>query len=550
MPRPTPHLSPLAALAGIVACTPPDLGSLPPLCDPQVEACPPGQIPSSTSTAAPDEPTTGSVQTVTSATSTTEPEDASSSSSTTTEPEHVPAIVAIDFTPNPLTLAGAVTVDVTAEHADGVRMQLQGTEPLELLEGPAGHFTGEIAVYTGLSNGTHSVTFTPHRAGDEGKPQDSEYGVALPDAGSELLWDVWPDLGTGEFRTLRITPGGDVIAFGTYTEGNQTRCFLHRRDLDGKYVADDVIKLFPDYPCTALDLQVSDNDTLYLLASVTGGDGPRWRLGAMKWGDPLTVLRTGAKGDIARALALDPSGKPFVCGSGPTLLNDTDARVWGSLGPPREFDYQPTVPVLFPPHSFDEALTDCTFAGDRLVMLGEVIGQHDKDPNNPVAPLRRRLLLLEDDPQDSIRWTVQGLGPGNATQSSGTALTLDDQGRYLVGLYKCADDCDPEAEIRVYEPGGALADVIPLQTGVYAPQDLAWSPAGYVVMASAISDQPWTSRFFVQAFTPGKLVPAWVYDKTALKGLYVAQVLTTSQGRVVTAGVGDGGFPIISYLYP
>lgn len=549
--RHTPPPSLLVALAGVtLACAPPDLGSLPPLCDPRVETCPPGATSSSSGTTSDEPPPSGDVQTVTSATTSTEPEGTTSSGATTSEPEVIPAIHAVEFTPNPLTLAGAITVDVTAEHADGVRMQIMGADPVELVEGPDGHFTTEITVYTGLSNGTYSATFRSRNGDDDGDPVPAEYTVALSAAGSEMLWDVWPDLGHGTVQSLRVTPSGKMIAFGTYNDGNETRCFLHRRDLDGKYLAGDAVTLYPDYSCSALDLQVRDDDTLVLLASVIGGDGARWRLGSMKWGDPLTVLRTGAKDDIAHALALDPAGQPFVCGSGPTLLKDTDARVWGPIGPPREYDYQPTVPNLFPPHSFDEALKDCTFAGDRLVLLGEVIGQHDKDPNNPVPPLRRRLLLLEDDPQDGVHWTVQSLGPGNATQSSGTALALDDQGRYLVGLYTCADDCDAEAEIRVYEPGGALSDVIPLQPNVLAPQELAWSPAGYIVMASAISDDPWTSRFFVQAFTPGKLDPAWAYEKADPGGLLVAYTTATVSGRVLAAGAGEGGFPTLLLLYP
>ena len=197
------------------ACPPPALSPLPPFCEPSQGPCPPGE--SSSSTGNDEEPIpTGGLQTVTGDDTTTGSLTTATTTSSTTDEPSDPAIEKIDFTPNPIELVGTIVVDVAAKHADGVRLQLEGTEPTELTKSKDGHFTGAIEVLTGLSNGTHDAAFVPWRANDEGPEVQASYTIALPDAGNEVVWDATPDLGQGEVDALAVTASGHVLAFGTY----------------------------------------------------------------------------------------------------------------------------------------------------------------------------------------------------------------------------------------------------------------------------------------------------------------------------------------------
>jgi hypothetical protein len=114
-------------------------------------------------------------------------------------------------------------------------------------------------------------------------------------------------------------------------------------------------------------------------------------------------------------------------------------------------------------------------------------------------------VMTDDDPM----WTVAGPGPN--VQSRAHALDVDDMGRYHIVNYTCDDLCVPDGEVRVYEPGGVLAAQVqlgPLGSLWLGPHDIAWSPAGYAVVAfGELQDQD--SVFKVQAVAPGKPEPLW-----------------------------------------
>jgi hypothetical protein len=200
-------------------------------------------------------------------------------------------------------------------------------------------------------------------------------------------------------------------------------------------------------------------------------------------------------------------------------------------------------------HEFDETIMDCAYAGDRLVMVGEVSGKHvTKDLQDPIE--RERLFVLERDQDETLGWTVAGSGPGNFTQSGGTALAIDDQGRSVVGLYTCEDACDRFGELRIYEPGGKLAERIPLASEILPPFDVAWSPAGYIVMASTEILDIKSSRFIVQAYWPDEFEPAWTYSQAEVANWHLAYALTIGPGVVLAGGTGGGGNPAIAYIHP
>ena len=163
------------------------------------------------------------------------------------------------------------------------------------------------------------------------------------------------------------------------------------------------------------------------------------------------------------------------------------------------------------PHWFAETARDCIFAnaGDTLVLVGEAYGIHDGD--NVQDPRDRRMVIEHDVAAAVTDWIVGGPGPG--VQSRLLAVDVDDQGRYHAVDYTCLDDCEPDGEVRVYSPGGELESQVsmgPLGSAWFGPHDIAWSPAGYAVVALA-EQQGQSIVFKVQAFAPNTYEPLWTF---------------------------------------
>lgn len=541
------RLRSLLALAPILAaCSVPGWPEFPPYCDPKVETCPPGQDGSSTTGAtlgAPHE-ASGGIQTVTGASDATTTNEPNPPAETSAVDPSEPAIDTALLTPDPLDFAGRIAVEVTAIHATGVRMERIGAPSVDLKQAPGGSFIGEIEVLTGLSNGTHEATFVPWHADVEGAPETVPFSVALPPAGTEVLWDAVPDNGLGQIEALGLLGDSAIVGLGTLFDGNDSRCYLHRRNLDGTYGDADVQIIFPDFNCAAVDLVVA-GDAIYLLAQVTGGDGPRWRLASTTWGAAPMVVHTGAKDEVAHALARSAGGRLVACGTGPSPGQDMDTidgRYWTLNGPTVELDYVLNGFV----HRFDETVRDCGFAGERLVLVGEVLGRHEEGQDNPS---RRRPFVLEVEVEGEPHWIVPGLGPGNTTQGAATALAFDDQGHYIVGLYTCGDACVPEGELRTYAPGGTISWQVTLPANVSSPFAVAWSPAGYVAIAGA-EGTGWSTNFLLQGYVPHTYTPAWTFSKAKQANAHVALAVATAPGIVVGGGFGGGGFPAFAFVRP
>jgi hypothetical protein len=280
------------------------------------------------------------------------------------------------------------------------------------------------------------------------------------------------------------------------------------------------------------------------------GNELRWRYGTLSWGDEPSFLRTGLKDEVAHALARSRSGTIRICGAGPPPVpkDKLDGRVWPVVGLPLELDYVPNPnDPQADTHLFDETLRDCEFVGEseRLVAVGDVLGQHE----GVEQPERARPLIVELDGEPV--WHVAGLGPGNTTQGSISTLASDGQGRYISGLYTCGDACgDPQGEVRIYEPGGKLAWQVTLGAGVLPPQDVAWSPAGYLVIASAEQTGDWSSKFLLQAFIPGQLEPAWTFSRAEVANPHQARAAAVGSGAVIGGGLAGSGFPTVVFLRP
>lgn len=257
-----------------------------------------------------------------------------------------------------------------------------------------------------------------------------------------------------------------------------------------------------------------------LVERTTNDETVWWAGESSAWGKGLKTIGTGVVGDTALALAARPD-VVAVCGSRAVATVDKLDALAVLLRPnkpaePRMFDYRPSNdPKL--KQTFADTIRDCTFAGDTLVLVGETKGQHDG-----LKKYHDRLILIEsalvaaEDPA----WTVAG--PDQGVQTRALALDIDDEGRYVLAGYSCFDTCEPVGEVRVYAPGGALAapttSLGPLGSPWFGPHDIAWSPAGYAVVAlGALQGQNFV--FKVQAVKPGVAFPLWFFLPNDKQGL-------------------------------
>ena len=470
----------------------------------------------------------------------------STGSGTNDTPELPPAIGPHAITPDYTNVNAVLAVTATAD-AEGVRMQIDGGAPIELMQVSPGEFVGEITAFTGLNNNKHVARLTPWRGEIEGEAADVDYVIALPPPGYERYWSVSGQ--AGFVAAVDVLPDGRPIEFGTFYEMGEPRCYLYLRDLDGSPV--ELLPVLPSAYCRATDLTI-DRETgmMHVLVDRKSGNGIVWWVGEIAaWGLGPVNIGTGPVGDTALALARHPD-MLAVCGS--QTNDEPDGRdalaVLLRADEPAEtrlFDARPYDPFLS--HRFAETARDCKFAGDTLVAVGEAWGYHGDDE----VLERDRLAVLEYDVEvgGDGKWTVAGKGP--SVQSRALALDIDGEGRYHVAGYTCDDDCKPDGEVRVYESGGDLTAQV--QLGALGslwlgPHDIAWSPAGYAVVAlGAQVGQEFV--FQVRAIAADKPGPLWTFTPKDTQGPQLGLTVTTGPyGEVYAGGFGHDNRPAFAVI--
>ena len=471
-------------------------------------------------------------------------------STTTGEPLGPPAIVEFMLAPNPIAANGAITVTVSAEHADGVKMQLDDDDPTEIDLGfvESGVFSGEISVLSALANKDHIALLTPWRDKLTGAPVEAPYTVKLPELGTQLFWENSDAIGPGQVAALGVTPTGEVIEFGTHYPQGAPRCYLRRRNKAGKWTKDtDLASILPNTTCTAIDMHVDDQGAMFVLASRQGPEGPRWWMAQIPaWGLGAAALGTGAKDETAVALAHHASGMLAVCGYAPTPLMDDDAMV--RLFRPKktveavDLDYKPAESG---PHKFYEQVRDCVFLDENLVFVGAAFGPHAPEQINR----ERQFILRLDTETKHAEWIVTPLGV--KTQSGAQAIDIDDKDRLVVAGYICDDACQPEGKLWIYDTKDSLVWQTSLggfSSKASAVQDLTWSLAGYAVVATG-GPKDDDSAFTVRAYAPTQVGPLWTFTHKDIKALNMAYALAIGRyGEVYAGGSGADGFPAVAYI--
>ena len=501
-----------------------------------------------------DPPTTGNgIQTVTGADPGTSSGDGSTGlDETTGEPlPPPPAILGHTLSPNPLTELGTIAVTIVAEHAEGVRMQVDGGDPVELTPAPEG-FTGGIPIYSGLSTGPHHATFVAWRGDQQSEPTQVPFEVALPPPGEGYVWESANLLGIGTVAAVTALPGDEgaaMVELGTYYPGGAPRCYLRRRDALGAWGPNDLVELHPGTDCSAIDIETQPDGTIYVLASLTKGKDPQWWLGRIgSWAAAATpdLVSQGGLGDVAHALAVS-ADRVAVCGTHPVFnpIDKLDAAVWVVGEPVKFFDYK--TPEL-DPHTFDETVRDCIFDGQTLVSVGDAYGVHS---NIPAQPNRRRHLQLRLDLESGTFTPFVAPELGSATQSVASAVALDGLGRVVTVGHVCEDTCKQDAVLWAHAPDGTLEWYTFLGADIAAPFALAWAPAGYVVLGGAVKKGPVWSSFWMRAYFIDDYEPVWTFERDdAPVFQYATAVGVSPQGHLYGGGVGANGYPAVVYLHP
>ncbi len=107
------------------------------------------------------------------------------------------------------------------------------------------------------------------------------------------------------------------------------------------------------------------------------------------------------------------------------------------------------------------------------------------------------------------------------------------------------------ATLRVHDPKGGpgwYAPIGEMKSLAYGPHDLAWSPAGYAVVASggAKGDE---STFWVRAFAPGSGTPLWTFSRKDNQLFHMAfAVAIGAFGEVYAGGLGANNYPAVAYI--
>ena len=466
----------------------------------------------------------------------------------TGEPAQLPVVLDFDVQPNPITASGLVGVVVTADHAEGVRMETGIGEVVELTP-KAGKFVGEITVATGLLNGSRSAFLTPYENTLDGLTVPVPYEIALPTPGTEKKWETNDLIGPGQVVAMATLPTGEPVEFGNHSPEGEQHCYLRKRGKDGLWALADVVDVLPDTPCTAVDLKIDDQGALFVLFHQVSNGGIRWRLMKIAaWGESPQHVELGAKDETAVALAHHESGAVAVCGTGPSgQVDKLDAMAWifrpGLANESWAVDYPEEGK---PPHSFAEQTRDCVFVGDTLTLVGEAYGKHGQE-----LPPRDRLFILRlDTAAQTFPWTVPS--PGDQTQSGAQAVDTDDEGNLIVAAYTCDDDCKPAADLRIYDQEDTLkwkASLGSFPTTQFAVQDLVWSPAGYAVVATG-GLKGGEAAFTVRAFSPSQEEALWTYTHNDLQVLQVAFALAIgNDGEIFAGGLGANGFPAVAFIW-
>jgi hypothetical protein len=477
-----------------------------PVCgdEPDDADCPvTGSSSSETGASSPALPTTSGgvegVMTTTEDTAVTssEPTTGDSTGSTTAEPPAAaPKIVSVALAPDEIVKAGAIAVQVEASNASDVTMTVDDGEPVTLAASGADFYQGAIEIYGSSMNGGHSVLITAKNAGliDTWL---ADFAVAAPPAG-ENIWLKTNAVPHSQTRAVAVDRDSNLYEVGTSGTGAAARLVASKRDEHGKISWPGMWMVYHEQESRGEDVAMAPDGKIYVLGNYQDNDQhTRWWLARL---DPAVGALVGDPeiGEVdepARGLAVADNGDIVIAGTavvwGEQNADDVQVKIWilptGGNGINKEWGYSP----LMKNHKFSEVPEDVAIVGERIFVTGSVEGIH---PGDLDFISRKRLFVVEMNFNGVIARTyVAGNQPYQ--RSGGYAVADDGAGGVVTAGWACNDVCTQVGDMHWLKSGAEEFTLHDRQQEVgnagpaYA-LDVAYSPSGYNVFASAVGMSP------------------------------------------------------------
>jgi hypothetical protein len=450
-----------------------------------------------------------------------------------------PVIADMTLNPTPVKSAGTLTVEVKLGDggAEAVTITVDGGEPAALT--PVGDggalFTGEIAVFGESWNGDHEVVAVAARGEEVSEPWSEWFTVEAPAAGSEA-WLEKSQLVPSYGNAIDVDDQGDVLELFTHPTPNGQECYLRRRDETGASVwTGEVRWLAPFEDCVGEDVKFAPDGTIWALVNVYKNGLGRWQLWHLDDdGMPLgQTPQIGSLTHLGRGLDVNAAGDVLLCGTAPATQDD-DA--WIRLQPAASVPW--TVPwdylnIEGIQHKFSERTQDCAFVEDRIVVVGEAWGPHEKE--KPQEFQRRGFVLELSLAAAKLAELVNS--STLAWHSDHTAVAPDGKGGYVAVGYNCEPKVTPcndtEGALRWFSLGATELRMQPV-TGTSRLNDVTLSPAGYAVVAGTA--MPTSEGFLAQAWSSSEIGPILHYQSMKTKLQSATGIAADPVGFIVVGG--------------
>lgn len=413
----------------------------------------------------------------------------------TSEPAIAPSIVSVRIDPEVSDEAAPITVQVEAIHSASVTMALDGGEPVSLAASGANFYQGAIEVHGASMNGAHTVVITAANAGLL-DVQPADFEVHAPEPGN-LMWlranEVFK---TSQTRAITVDRASNVYEVGTSGTGAAARLVVSKRDEFGEPVWPGATLTYHQGESRGEDVAVGPDGMIYVLANyVDETNHTRWWLGKL---DPETGLLMdepwlGEVDEPAHGLSVADNGDIAIVGdttvwSALQQMNDTQTVVWfrpvNGAWIIKQWGY-----TLDLTNSFADIPEDVLITDKRIFVTGSAEGRYHLGAPDDKVPRKRAFVFEMNFKGEIVREYVAANTP--YARSGGSALAIDGHGGVTSAGWACDDICTQVGEILWFRGDGPLEPYARhTEEGVDGPAyalDIAYSPAGYNAVASAVS---------------------------------------------------------------
>lgn len=290
--------------------------------------------------------------------------------------------------------------------------------------------------------------------------------------------------------------------------------------------------------CSGEDVKFAPDGSIWALVNTIKNGFARWQLWHLDaHGSPLAPTpQVGSLTHLGRGLDVNEAGDVLLCGTWPGAGDDEDAWVRyqpvGNEGWTVPWDYvNPLDPET---HKFSERTQDCAFVHDRIVVVGDAWGPHEKHNNVP-DELSRGFVVefgLAGTELASI------VNPSTlAWHSSNRAVAPDDDGGYVVAGHNCAAMVTPcpntEGVLRWFSVGATQVQMQAVTATRYV-YDVTHSPAGYAVLAAQATKGE--QGFLVQGWSRGTFEPLLEYKAIKTKFQVATSIAVDRFGFIIAGG--------------